>query len=112
SPVLSRAPDCWAAYWLHSSIAACIVGRLAGAAVARGTEACGCEPWRDVAGDAAGDCAIFLSSARRSSALSADVRVQLATTRPVTTAVAMMRAMPIAVSFQGFQWFSDIRASS
>src|SRR5262249_43132694 len=69
----------------------------------RGAEAtCWRWPWGRVAGEAAGDCATFLSSSALSSTLSFDEPDQLATTRPVTRAVVMMRAIPIAVSFQGF----------
>src|SRR5262245_29238540 len=103
---------CWAAYWLHSSMA--FGGGVTGpVAVTCGddTGACGGDAGRDacagaVAGRVALVSAALLSTAGRSTPVvlrSATPPVQFATTRPVTSALAMATPMTSVVSFQGFQ---------
>src|SRR5262245_29747539 len=102
---------CWSAYWLQSSIA--FGGGVAEAAVACGADAvaCGADAGRDACADAVTGrdglaSAALLSTAGRSTPVvlrSAVPPVQFATTRPVTSALAMATPMTSVVSFHGFQ---------
>src|SRR5437660_5821433 len=84
STVLFRCPACVAAYWLHALIAVWVgTARVAGAG--------------ELATRGAG-----LLEAVSATFLSLSLPDQLATTRPVASAVTITRAMPMAVSFHGF----------
>src|SRR5262249_55199440 len=83
SIVLSRWPACVAAYWLHALIAVCVGTPGAAGAGELATRDAG---------------ALELASA---TFLSLSLPDQLATTRPVASAVTITRAMPMAVSFHG-----------
>src|SRR5216684_658696 len=93
STVLSLCPDCVAAYWLHAAIADWV-----GTADAGGVS----DPATREAGRLEVVSATFLSLS---------LPDQLATTRPVASAVTITRPIPMAVSFQGlFQPLSAMLA--
>src|SRR5262245_39850028 len=105
STVLSRELTCFSACSLHASMAdrvgtTAAGGGLAGRAV-WGTGAGVCTAASFDAGAPVSGVAVFLLTSGP---------YQLATTRPVITAVAITRAIPIAVTFQGFQLCCDMAA--
>ena len=108
-----------AATRLHASIAASegTAGCAGAGTTAVGADAGGAFVTAAVRGNADGcgadfDVAIGVAGFESAACCELGVPVQFATTMPVTTAVTMTSAKPIAVSFQGFQLSSFIARSS